>query len=297
MADPEIQQILSNPFDAFPQPSPQTKSTFETKTSAINITPSATGRFEIKQVKEDALWLSKEAGIDEISALRVVIEESQSRASAQLRGPFSHDEITTVKDAAGNSKFLDHDSVIALSESVDPERWLATFNEQGERRGRILRAYLSERLHLRMCTEYLLRASICNTSVVNYGGKGQAAETQSLLRRIGDGVIARLGDVDKGLIKCIVSLRQMVENTSEGSGWLQDAGGDEQLEIEWMSNQLMEAKYTMEILLQLILSPGYFTTSVVILEWFQLLADVSYFERFNMVISFPAVRRVTTNHS
>ncbi|RDW64870.1 hypothetical protein BP6252_10521 [Coleophoma cylindrospora] len=283
LADPEIQRLLASPLDAFSKPSAQTRSTFETKTSAINVTPSATGRFEIKQVKEDALWLSKEAGIDEVSALRVVIEESQSRASIQLRGPFSYDEITSVKDAAGNSRFLDHDLGGAFSEGVDSEKLLATFNEPDERRGRILRAYLSERLHLRMCAESLLRAAVCNAQPATHSGKGKAPETQSLIQRIGDELIVKLGNVDKGLLKCIASLREMVENISNGSGWLQNAGGDEQLEIEWMSSQLMEAKCTMEIMLQLILSPGYFTTSAVVLEWFQLLASVSYFERFNMM--------------
>ena len=54
-------------------------------------------------MKEDALWLSEKAQIDETSALRVVVEECQSRAAARLSAPFSEDELTNIREAAGNS--------------------------------------------------------------------------------------------------------------------------------------------------------------------------------------------------
>lgn len=54
-------------------------------------------------MKEDALWLSGKAQIDETSALRVVVVECQSRAAARLSAPFSEDELINIRETAGNS--------------------------------------------------------------------------------------------------------------------------------------------------------------------------------------------------
>ena len=54
-------------------------------------------------MKEDALWLSEKAQIDETAALRVVVQECQSRAATRLRTPFSEEELAGIRETAGNS--------------------------------------------------------------------------------------------------------------------------------------------------------------------------------------------------
>jgi nuclear pore complex protein Nup188 len=54
-------------------------------------------------VKEDALWLSEKAQIDETAALRVAVEECQSRAAARLITLFSEEELASIRETAGNS--------------------------------------------------------------------------------------------------------------------------------------------------------------------------------------------------
>ena len=55
--------ILSRPWKPFADPSPQEKSKFESKTAPISVTPTPNGHYNLDEIKEDTLWLSKEAHI------------------------------------------------------------------------------------------------------------------------------------------------------------------------------------------------------------------------------------------
>ncbi|KAL7271823.1 hypothetical protein RUND412_005392 [Rhizina undulata] len=99
LASPASIDTLSNCHNPFPPPSAASKTDFEKRTAPINITAadqpagssgggdeSASGSVlpEIKVVKDEALELSKNLNIDEVSALRIVVLEYQNRPATAL---------------------------------------------------------------------------------------------------------------------------------------------------------------------------------------------------------------------
>jgi nuclear pore complex protein Nup188 len=274
---------LSKPFDAFPQPSQATKTAFEQKTSAINVTPSSSPRYEIKEIKEDALWLSKIANIDELSALRVVIEECQSRTAAQLLGRFSEEELISIGEAAGNSKYSSPIPVCLLSEGLDLEAIQKDFDLEDNRRQRIFRAYLSERRHLLKSTERLLHI-VLNPDQAYGNGTGKATEVKtSWLASHGRTVASKLGPTDDFLLRCFKAIRGNVKNIENGSGWQDD------VELEWVRAQITEATHSMEIVFQMVDSARECTSSKVVLEWLRLADSCGFFSSFEMVCA-PKIR-------
>jgi nuclear pore complex protein Nup188 len=67
------------------------------------VTPNPTEKFDIKIIKEDALWLSKNASINEVDALRAVVVEHLSQSHSHLTGPLSKQDVLNVQEAAGVS--------------------------------------------------------------------------------------------------------------------------------------------------------------------------------------------------
>lgn len=86
ISDEETREILARPFDPFQKPSPQTKSKFDTKTAPIHVSQPPNNDYDLQQFKDDALWISKELEIDEISALRCAVVEWQQRPADLLLG-------------------------------------------------------------------------------------------------------------------------------------------------------------------------------------------------------------------
>ena len=84
LRDHDTIRMLSRTFTDPSKPSEQSKAEFDERTAAINITPTQNGRYNLKQMKDDALWLSQSAEIDEVSALRIVVLEWQSRPLVRL---------------------------------------------------------------------------------------------------------------------------------------------------------------------------------------------------------------------
>ncbi|KAF1343732.1 nucleoporin subcomplex protein binding to Pom34-domain-containing protein [Delphinella strobiligena] len=141
LRDESAVSILSNPLTPFTPPSSQTKSDFETRTAAIHVLPSNDGQYDIKQIKEDALWLSKEAGINELAALRIVILEWQNKAAAQLLAEWSEEERLSVQSVTANASFRASTQAFA-----DPHALTAKsiFDKEEQRHARLLNILYTE---------------------------------------------------------------------------------------------------------------------------------------------------------
>jgi len=273
--DPLVKQIFSAESgaavpNAFPPPSQQTKVAFETKTSAINVTPSST-RYDIKEVKEDALWLSKELEVDELGALRIVVIERQSRASAQLLGPFSVEEISSLQEACGNEIPAAEGGI----EIADPR---ADFETQRSRRIRLLRIYLSEKQNFWKCLELLIR-------------HGSAPSAQNPPREIPSAAIfqaiAHSSDCTIPFIKTIRSNCDALAR-QEGSGWLKENGSSADLELERARSLVIETIEAMEIVFYLInLGSHEIQSSNTVLEWFRMLSAFAYLAEVEIVSISP----------
>ncbi len=154
-----VHKLLKKPSTAFASPTAQSKSDFETKTAAINITPTPDERYDIRKIKEDAQWLSKATKINEVAALRIVVVEFQSRADAHLNGPLSTQDVANIQQAAGARGFARPRVCSQLSTrrvSRMREVLWADFEKDLTRRRRLLTVYLSERRHFMSSLDNLM---------------------------------------------------------------------------------------------------------------------------------------------
>jgi nuclear pore complex protein Nup188 len=276
-SDPKVLELLAHPLKAFPAPSQQTKNTFETRTSAINVTPSSNTRYDIKKVKEDALWLSNEAKIDEVTALRIVLEECQGRPSAQLLGRLSNEELASLQEAAGTSQASS--ALLLDSDTIEED-----FDSQKNRRVRILSVYLSERRNLLQCLNIVCQKTLYPGPDAPRSGKGKAAEVpESWVETIGNNLIPTMGPQDPWIVEALSAIEINVDHLSTGSGWFKKEGGREDIETEWVNNQLMEISYMMEIIFQMIDVRTDLSSSTVILAWLKLVERFNFFDQFTAV--------------
>jgi nuclear pore complex protein Nup188 len=86
ISDNETRVRLAKPFEPFPAASQSTRRAYDTITAQINAPKSLNNDYNLEQLKDDALWLSKDLGIDEVSALRCAIVEWRRRPADILLG-------------------------------------------------------------------------------------------------------------------------------------------------------------------------------------------------------------------
>lgn len=265
-----------NPFNTS-SPSQQSKNAFETKTSAINVTPSSSARHNIKEVKEDALWLSKEAQIDEISALRIVVVECQTRAFVQLVGPISNEELTGIQDAAGHGQSAV--PVALLSQGADAEAIQKDFDSQDSRRVRLLRTYLSERLFLIKCASYAIQGYVYGLLLESGNRVGNDGD-DSLppFEHIGLQLFKQIKKSETWLLSCFKAIWNNMENVEKGSGWYKEDNGREDLELEWRNAQIAEATLVLEILFQAIDTRQQISSTTAVLQWLELVKKWDFFQ-------------------
>ncbi|CAI4219148.1 unnamed protein product [Parascedosporium putredinis] len=157
LKDPYVQDLVKNPTKTFAAQDDATAAEFETRTSAIHITPKANGKYDTKSVKADAQWLSKNARINLLAALRIVAIELQSRAEFHLAGPLSLQDSLNLQDAAGGNEVQSTNIVATLATpgSVDADALWEEFQKEESRKARIYVIYLYERRFFSMVASYV----------------------------------------------------------------------------------------------------------------------------------------------
>lgn len=294
LTDPQTAALLARSLSPFSAATSQTKSSFETKTSAINVTPFSHTRYDIKQIKDDTLWLSKETKIDEVSSLRIAVLEWQTRSAAQLLRGSPGDQITLTDGGrrAGQlqaSIFDPGSSLLGKSTMMRTES--PTFDDTNARRRRLLEAYLSERRYLLKTSEYITFSALSQGGdVSNQGQRGQG-----WLEEVGATILSQW-KIDAGgksshknfVVDAVDSLRSRLKAMTGGSGWLQDEGAQEDIEVAWLKSQVVEIIHIMQILLNLVESCSSLTESPAILAWYRLMGECGFFEDFQP--PHPALR-------
>jgi nuclear pore complex protein Nup188 len=294
LSDPSSTSALSRPFIAFPGPTQQSGFAFGTRTAAINVAPVASGKYDINQIREDALWLSKESNINEVGALRVVLLEWQTRPVIQLLSGFSEAEVASVQDAAGGPAL--GSSIFPPNSPSDQQNDAATSKSTESRRLRLLKLYLSERRYILKVSESLIRAGLSEPVVTispSSKGKGREKEDTNRVGMIGRTILnARIFGGEAGrsgkpfLIECIEALQERVTSLENGSGWFKDEDGRLDIEADWGKNQILEMIHIMQIMFLLLDSQKDITPSSVSLAWLRLMNKYAFFDRFEPV-SFP----------
>ncbi|KAL8939245.1 MAG: hypothetical protein Q9211_002827 [Gyalolechia sp. 1 TL-2023] len=285
LTDTQTLELLKHSFSPYPPPTAQTRSTFETKTSAINVLPSAQGRYDINQIQEDSLWLSAEARIDEVTALRIVILEWQTRPAAHLQ---ESTLVTDIPAVPSTNSVLGSQPMPTGSGSTDSSQ------SADARRGRLFEIYLAEsRFRLAAC-KYLVFTAICETGDGNALANRASSSAPDWAEAVGREILASwdLLGVSKLLgqnvfISAIDAIRACIKRLESGCGWFRDQDVQEPLQAAWCEGQILEILAIMEIVL---LSSGALTQlsrSDVVLAWFRLMSDYRFFETFEPVSELP----------
>lgn len=299
IADPQALHCLENPFSPFHAPTPQTKASFETKTSAINLAPSPHGCYDIQQIKDDSLWLSKETNIDEVAALRITVLEWQSRPAFKLLREDLGDTAKVAGNASSQVAFAASQSSLLASSSFVGRNATTNFDAVNARRERLLEVYLSERRSILKTCEHIVFAALCDPTSPE--SKGKNTHQSGWIVKLGQDILSawniygNVRDTRKNFfIVAIEAIELRLQSLESGCGWLQDEGSRDKLEMAFARNQILEMIHTMQIILMLLESSTKISRSDVCLRWFRLMASFGFFEdlqpvclyRYSIVMSY-----------
>ncbi|KIX99139.1 uncharacterized protein Z520_04715 [Fonsecaea multimorphosa CBS 102226] len=261
------QEILDSTFPSFPPPSASSKSAFDSQISAIPT--SSDGQFNRDELKEDALWLSKQVNLEEQEALRLTILEWQYRSESRLREGFSPAEVASLKDALG-SDFVDRNfqgrgSSLARDEAI--------FNSRNARRARLIRKHLEQEILLLRLARDLLDVSLLSGT-----GEGSLPQPRGLSGNLGRrGRSALAKDIENG----VRFIRAQLRNLESARSWELDEPDLSLLKDVGDTASLQTISVVLEILLLRLRSSEEKLSSETILLWLRLMSSVGFFASFD----------------
>lgn len=307
MTDLRTVELLKQSLSPSLPSTAQTKATFETKTSAINVVPSARGRYDIKQIQEDSLWLSAAAKIDEVSALRIVILEWQTRPAAQLQSSLVTDAPPPGRSFNGSisQSAFSASRTLLRSRTLPTESTTPDYSQSVDaRRDRLLDIYLAEcRYRLEVC-RFLVFTALCATGDGKTVSSHQNATIPEWVESVGHDIftawdihgVARV--TGKNIfLSAIDELRSRIKDLEDGCDWFRDRDQQEPVQAVWCEGQVLEILAVMETMLIMFGALTSLSRSDVIKSWFKLMSDYSFFEIFEPVslLFLNLVRRLTTS--
>lgn len=275
--------------------SSSTKADFEARIAAENVDPTKDGGCNVQELKDDTVWLSDVAGIDEVSALRVVILELQDRASARILQRFTAEEKISLKQAMGNADFGRFNGGSSAAENSS-----TLFDSSASRQARLLKISLLERECL-LGVKVLVAASQLTAPLPpngrSYGDLSLKKPTlpwlQEVAKRLShrgrldpkskvppklSDLIAQTVSPDKSIEENTKEVSQRLQAYERGSGWAIE--GSPELEEVYLASQLAQTVSLLELVsIQLGTSTGpeaHATMKV----WFQFVDDHGFFASF-----------------
>ncbi|KAI6373280.1 hypothetical protein MCOR25_003486 [Pyricularia grisea] len=263
LKDPYVATLFRDPSRTFAPPSPQTKSDFETKTSPINATTPADDSCDLQTIKSDALWLSKNAAINETAALRIVVAEAQCRPESHLNGPLSSQDVANIKDIVGQNAAPGASvlSAIAAASPDDAETIWTDFQGENARRTRILHTYLAERRHFAVAA--------ASTAAQVLSGEDPSDQSDR------DAILSAGPTWLSYLTSCIKRSLAGLDATLEGDKYKTD-----NLTIDWGRTCLVEAAHVMMLIFQITdaTSSRTFAAPSFVAEWFTFITDYGFLD-------------------
>ena len=243
----------------------------------INVAPSPHARYNIKEIKEDALWLSKKTVIDEVAALRITVLEWQTRSIARLLED-------GLPERPGNGLQLSVQAGGASNFAWKKSELLGAEDPAKERRLRLLEIVLSERCYLLKTSEYILSRHVCIKSTPAH------SRENGLLNEIGAAILSKWnvegsqkrGGKQKGFLSSTVSaLDGRIRAISEGCMWLEPEAHPERLQVAWAHNLSSEIIHILQITLSILEVREAVLLSEPVVEWFAFMNEVHFCEGFS----------------
>ena len=253
------------------------------------MTPSVHGVYDIKEIKNDVLWLSEETGIDELAALRIVVQEWQSRPTARLLLGFSEEEAVGLQDVAranglGRS-FVGLQSWFMPTAAADHDDFTLATNQ----RRRLIEIYLSERRYILKVCEWLLHACFQERALATTSRRKETERSKWVIE-VGESIskpenAARGTSLTRNdrMLECIGALQTRIDDLQRGSGLFKSEGGREDVEEAWFNNYVLESIHIIGLLFLYIYSSSEITVSSVTLAWFRFASRYGFFEQFDAV--------------
>lgn len=294
LTDSQTLDLLKRSLYPDSPPSPESKSNFETKTSAINVVPSPQGRYNIKQIQDDALWLSGEAKVNEVAALRIVVLGRQTRPAAQLQESCLAHDLPSTGGSLNGSRFQ---PALSASRSILLSKPAANGINTAEpsdsdtvRRSRLFNIYLSERQYRIKTCKHLIITALLRAGDGKARPSGRSSSIPEWVDKAGNDIltawdiqgVSQLSSKNI-FIDGIDAIRSRIRGLEGGCGWFPDRGPREPIEAAWCESQVIEMVAILEILLAMFGNLARLSRSDVLLSWFKLMSDYGFFEAFEPV--------------
>ncbi|OAG09377.1 uncharacterized protein CC84DRAFT_1136998 [Paraphaeosphaeria sporulosa] len=252
--------ILSSPWAPFPKPSPQEKARFESATAPISVTPAHSDHYNLDEIKEDSLWLSKEAQISEYAALRLAVQEWQTRPTVQLLSGLTEEEVLSVKEAAGltnlgASTFVPNMSILRAPATLD-EQTNSQFNSPDQRKLRLIGIYFSTCTAILRVSQMLLAwgtARDLRTNNSRYPSDYRVCDDR--FEQLGQALADRQNAKEDAasdapaLDRCITAFEQRVEALDDGCAWDVPESIAENVAAQWILSHTTQIAHILHLTL------------------------------------------------
>ncbi|EEQ28840.1 conserved hypothetical protein [Microsporum canis CBS 113480] len=293
LSSPTGLSILSNPYAPFPKPSSASKTAFETKTAAIHVTSSKNTSASSDEIKSDALWLSKGADIDEVSALRIVVLAWQRRRENELLSHFSEEELTSLHDSVGIGRSphgsYGNEAASILKYAGSQTGTSDTLISKEARQRILFDIWLSERRHILKLAHFLIATSIKDTrqdQLPSLPKPSAGSDDDSLVEagQLGSAILKgecgmlKVNKTEISIPGCIEAFRLRVKGLEAGSWWSKSVGSDMLMESSWQSSSLEELVQILNLLFLQIRSSDTIPSSEVLLSWLRLMGEYEFLE-------------------
>ncbi|KAI0145645.1 nucleoporin subcomplex protein binding to Pom34-domain-containing protein [Hypoxylon sp. NC0597] len=294
LTDPLVQSFFTKPGSAFDPPGDKTPhhAAFVKKTAAIHVTPTSNDKYDINVIKEDALWLSKNARINEIAALRVVVIEFQSRPQNQLLGPISNQDVANLREAAGvaNAQTTNILPGFKIGGTIDAAEIQANFEKADSRKRRIFQTYLDECCYYAATNDYIFTLMLQESLPTSPTTEASREIRKSYLEAYGMSPKQPQkspGDTPTKTFHALVTqyLNLIPDSISRSQAPIGNISKDEDLQTEelnvrWVQTWLTEALHRMIVVFQLLdLSSEVFVSAQVAQQWFSLVSAFSFLDQ------------------
>ncbi|KAI2638291.1 nucleoporin subcomplex protein binding to Pom34-domain-containing protein [Xylaria nigripes] len=289
--DPSVQAFFTSPGSTFEPSNPKTAhhAIFEKKTAAIQVTPTPNEKYDVNVIKEDALWLSKNAGINEVAALRIVVIEHQSRPASQLLSPISNQDVASLRAAvgAGNLQTANIIPGLSLTATLDAAAIRADFDKAESRRRRIFSTYLSERRYYAATNNYIFTLMLQEKLPMSPATEASSLIRKSLLEAYGISpkqTQSYSADIPTKTCHALIAqnMSLLPDCVKRAKTNLEPVVQDKDLLTEdiqemWTQTSLTEMLHRMTILYQLLDKLGdSFVSDAIAQNWFTLVNDLSF---------------------
>ncbi|PFH60380.1 hypothetical protein XA68_11043 [Ophiocordyceps unilateralis] len=274
LSDEFILALLNDPSKAFAPPDEASKVDFDTKTAPINVASASTDGFDIKTIKSDAEWLSKNARVNLVAALRVVLIEMQSRPRRHLTGPLSSQDASNLQEAAGlqNSQGACFLYDLGAASTLDVDEITADFDKPDSRKRRLFDTFLTERRSFMMTMEYLFSLQLYRRlPILTSADRGLA--TLYRLQPMADNMASLLPAYLKVVCDCMGGIEEGLGSLTDDALLLL-----QEVELDWIRSLLTETIHALSVAFQLVDSLGSeFPPSDAVNQWFSLMEVYGFF--------------------